>query len=222
MSAAVELQPFAPVPDFTVLAAVERAELHGRGLRKGAARRSIAEHLGFIWHSGTGAKLKPSLVSLEADGCLELGRKAAERQRVRLTRRGLNKLQGARRRQVAEAMVDALPESPQHRTWRHAREAAVGTVNDFLGLTTSALQDAETVLLKPAGGSAEELMRIGDRLHREFWRLASATYCVREWPEPDEGTKDSDEWSRRAGFWLYPRREIALWADEKLLGEAGL
>jgi hypothetical protein len=71
MTAASELQPFSPVSDLTVLAAVERAELQWRGRGKGVDCHSVAEYLGFLWHSSTGAKLKPLLASLETDGCLE-------------------------------------------------------------------------------------------------------------------------------------------------------
>ena len=209
-------------PDLSLLAALDRAELHNprrRPGKKDAARPDIARHLGFEWHSGTARRLKAQLESLEADRCVVLGKRIPERSLVSLTRRGLTRLQRTRREAVAEAM---LPEAPQHRAWREAREAAVISFDEFLGVTTRAVQDAETLLYKPAGGSSEELMRIGDRLRREFWRLASATYCLREWPEPDDGRRDSDEWSGRGGLWLHPRREVAFWADEKLFGEPGL
>lgn len=147
-----------------------------------------------------------------------LGKKISERSVVGLTRRGLTRLQRARRDQVADV---TLPEAPQHREWREAREAAVAGFDEFLGLTTRAVQDAETLLYKPTGVSSEELMRMGDRLRREFWRLASATYCLREWPEPEDSRRDNDEWSGRSGLWLLPRREVASWPDEKLFGGAG-
>jgi len=208
-------------PELTLLAAIERAELHSprSGGQRAAYRRDVVVHLGLDWHPGTARRLKAQLEGLETDRCVRLGSKAPDRSLVALTRRGCNRLQRARREQMPEALASALPESPQHRAWREARAAAVSRVDEFRSAATDAVQDAETALVSPAGASAEELMRIGDRLRREFWRLASATYCREEWAEPDERKRDKDP--GRDGIWLCSPRAVSFWAEEKLL-EGGL
>lgn len=213
-------RPPAPLaPALTTLAALERAERQEHlppPRDDGVYRRQVADHLGVEWNPGTTRRLLAQLESLESDGFVGLGKTPAGRSKVKLTRRGQNRLQRARREKVADALTDALPESPQHRCWREAREAAEAGFDEFLTRTTAAVQDAETVLMSPAGGSSEELMRIGERLAREFWRLASATYCLREWREPDDRRPDLDDPARRNLISLPHRRKVSAWADEKL------
>lgn len=207
-------------PELTLLAAIERAELHSprSGGRRAACRRDVVTHLGLDWHPGTARRLKAQLEGLEVDRRVRLGKKAPERSLVSLTRRGRDRLRRARRERVPEALASALPESPQHRVWREARAAAVCQVDEFRSAATAAVQDAETVLVSPTGASAEELMRIGDRLRRELWRFASATYCREEWAEPDERERDEDPGG--GGIWLRSPRAVSFWAEEKLLGES--
>lgn len=215
------MAPTPLAPDLIVLSAIERAELHGSRSFPGAYRSDVVRHLGFDWHSGTARSLLKQLKSLEADRYVEVGTKLRERSIVRLTRRGLTHLQRARWEQVSEAMPNALPESPQHRAWREAHEAAIEGFDRFLVSTTAVGEEAHTLLMDPDGGSSEELMQLGDRLHREFWRLASATYCLREWAEPHDGHGDSEGPGDRSIIWLRPRRDVAGWSDEKLFSGGG-
>jgi hypothetical protein len=76
MGAATDLCPFAPVADLSVLTALERAEPQKIG--PGPRRRDIAEHLGFRWNSGTGRKLNPLLLALEAEGLSPSAQRLAE------------------------------------------------------------------------------------------------------------------------------------------------
>lgn len=205
--------------DLTMLAAVERAERQEHRPPPddgGVYRRQVADHLGAEWNPGTTRRLLAQLESLEAGGFVRLGKTPAARSKVCLSRRGQNRLQRARREKVADALPEALPESPQHRSWREAREAAGARFDEFLVSTTRVVQDAYTGLMDPEGGSSEELMGIGHRLVREYWRLASATYCLREWPEPDERRPDFDDPAGRSLSWLPPRRKVSAWAEEKL------
>jgi superfamily I DNA/RNA helicase len=78
-------------------------------------------------------------------------------------------------------MPGALPESPQHREWREARAVAEEREDEIRSLAIDAVQDAQTALLKPAADSADELMAIGDRVQRIFWRFASVVYVRQEW-----------------------------------------
>ena len=44
----------------------------------------------------------------------------------------------------------------------------------------------------PDAGSAT-LFELTDRLHGTCWRLASATYCLRDWQEPEDTSPDTDD-----------------------------
>jgi DNA-binding PadR family transcriptional regulator len=208
----------APVlaPELMLLAAIERAERQVvlPGKRKGARRKEIVAHLGLDWHSGNARRLKGQLEALRAEGCVEIEEKMPFRSIVALTRRGHDRLQLARRQKVPEAMAEALPESPQHREWREARAVAEEREDEIRSLATDAVQEAQTALLKPAADSADELMAIGDRLHRVFWRFASVVYVRQEWAEPDERSRDEDP--GKGDSWLHSPRRVNLWPDEKL------
>jgi hypothetical protein len=208
----------APVlaPELMLLAAIERAECQVvlPGKRKGARRKEIVAHLGLDWHSGNARRLKGQLEALRAEGCVEIEEKMPFRSIVALTLRGHDRLQLARRQKVPEAMPEALPESPQHREWREARAVAEEREDEIRSLATDAVHEAQTALLKPAADSADELMAIGDRLHRVFWRFASVVYVRQDWAEPDERSRDEDP--GKGGSWLHSPRRVDLWPDEKL------
>lgn len=202
--------------ELMLLAAMERAECQVvlPGERKGARRQEVVEHLGFDWHSGTARRLKGQLEALRAEGCVEIEEEIPHRSIVALTPRGHDRLQLARRQKVPEAMPEALPESPQHREWREARAAAEEREDEIRSLATDAVQEAQTALLKPEADSADELMAIGDRLHRVFWRFASVVYVRQEWAKPDERSRDEDP--GKGASWLHSPRRVDLWPDEKL------
>jgi DNA-binding PadR family transcriptional regulator len=208
--------------ELMLLAAIERAERQVvlPGERKGARRNEVVAHLGLDWHSGNARRLKGQLEALEAEGCVEIQRKIPHRSIVALTRRGHDRLQLARRQKAPEAMAEALPESPQHRRWREARAVAEESEDEIRSLATDAVHDAQTALLKPEADGAEELMAIGDRLHRVFWRFASVVYVRQEWAEPDERSRDKDP--GKGGSWLHSPRRVDLWPDEKLFDRRAL
>jgi DNA-binding PadR family transcriptional regulator len=208
--------------ELTLLAAIERAERQVvlPGERKGARRKEVVAHLGLDWYPGNARRLKGQLEALKAEGCVEIEEKMPYRSIVALTLRGHDRLQLARRQKVPEAMPEALPESPQHREWREAREAAEEREDEIRSLATDAVQEAHTALLKPAADTADELMVIGDRLHRVFWRFASAVYVRQEWAEPDERSRDKDPGKGIA--WLYSPRRGHLWPDEKLFDKGAI
>lgn len=177
-----ELGPFEPVPDALVLAAVQRAERHNR---KHVPHRLVAEHLGFAPGSGTTRRLRPQLESLRAAG--SLGRSRKHGQEVwTLTPAGSRRLAAARR----AGKVGDLPESPQHRRWRRAREEAAARYDNFRTLASEALEAAEDALEPAEGPGSEELFELSERLRAAFRLLGSATYCRDEWPEPDDARAD--------------------------------
>lgn len=180
-----ELGPFTPVPDALVLAAVQRAQRHGP---KNILRQDVVAHLGFVRSSGTTRRLRPQLESLRAAGSLERSRRHGL-EIWELTPAGRRRLAAARR----AGKVGELPESPQHREWRHAREDAERRYDDFRTLLYVTLEAAEDAAEPPAGTSSEMWFELGERLGAAFWLMGSATYCRDEWPEPDDARADRDE-----------------------------
>jgi hypothetical protein len=206
-----ELGPYRAVSEMHVLAAVERAHRHGDTAPRRDGRmishNDIAYHLGFKRSGATTRCLVPQLEALREDGSL-----ATERyQRTEvwaITARGRGRLAVARRRGAVD-----LPESPQHRTWRHARELAADRIEAICGSLLNALEEAEEALggtESPPGDSTRHF-EVGERLEREFRRLGIAIHCLHEWPEPDDASRDVDgndstPDGRRAFYRLKERR----------------
>lgn len=183
-----ELGKFDPVDDLLILAAVERCRRHqGRVLRY-----EIAEHLGFNHNAWTTRHLRPRLEELRADGSLQLERQAW-REDWKLTRRGRGRLAAARRNRN----LPSLPESPQHRSWRHAREEAAERIDEIRHALRVALKEANRTQAEPESSDSALLDRTGKRLGWEFQRLALAKYCLHEWVEPEDGHSDRGERDRR-------------------------
>jgi hypothetical protein len=90
----------------------------------------------------------------------------------------------------------ALPESPQHRRWREARAAANEKIGELRRNVRNELAGARA-LLSAADASSEDWFTMNDALSRACSQLASATYCLREWDEPDDATADIEPDSRR-------------------------
>lgn len=200
--AACELGRYRPVADLQVLAAVERAQRHGDRIY----HHDVAEHLGFERGGATTRRLRPQLEALREDGSL-----ATERYHQTaiwmLTPRGRGRLGAARRR----GALEPLPESPQHRTWRHARVEAATRLEGICGAVLAALEAADEVMgggeSRPGNSTAH--LEVSKRLGHEFWRLRVAVHCMREWPEPDDARRDIDDSApagRRAFFLLKERR----------------
>jgi hypothetical protein len=111
-------------------------------------------------------------------------------------RRSLTKARGA--------LAVALPESPQHRLWRHSRAIAAGRIDGLRRRLLATLDEARTLLDAPEAPS-DDLLRLAPRLEKACWRLAAATYCLREWPEPDDARADVDdgEFRGRRNVWQW-------------------
>jgi hypothetical protein len=182
-----ELGRFEPVSNALVLAAVERAERHREREREGVMMSDIAEHLGFVHVSWTSRRLRPQFDALIAEGSLARSR----RHGVvvwGLTAVGRGELERTRR----AGEVGELPESPQHRAWRHARATAGERIDDFRTEARQALEEA-AMLLDAEGARSDAWFGVAGRLQASCWRVGSATYCLREWREPDDGRPDVDD-----------------------------
>lgn len=197
-----ELGPYRPVSELQVLAAVERSQRH---LDK-VFRRDVAEHLGFTNSGATTRRLRPQLESLRDDGSLASERLNRLSEIWTITRRGRGRLAAARRR----GAIEPLPESPQHRTWRHARETAFDCLEDACGEVLAALAEADDVLGggESRPGDSTRHFEVGERLERRFSRLGIAIHCLHEWPEPDDARRDVDSSaSRRGRRWFHGLKE---------------
>lgn len=64
---------------------------------------------------------------------------------------------------------------------------------------------AARALLSAADASSKDWYAMSDALNRACSQLASATYCLREWSEPDDATADiangSGRWPRGDMTW---------------------
>jgi hypothetical protein len=188
-----EAGPSGPVTGIEVLAAVARAELHAARRRRVVMDpniRDVAGHLGWRYSSASTRRLRPHLAELVGDGLLET--KRSHPRHVRLNERWSLTARG--RRRLATAGVPTLPESPQHRRWRHSQEAARHAL-DGLRRRVQAAVAAASALSKdegPGGALRDDWAR--ERVESEFARatrvLASALRMLDEWPEPGEGERD--------------------------------
>ena len=198
-----DLRRFEPVSDVQVLAAVERAERHQRRENEGVLRSELAEHLGFVHSGWTTRQLRPQLDALRSAGLLgDLRRNGIDL--LGLTSAGRRAL--AKARHAGEA--GELPESPQHRKWRHARAAAAERIEWFRQQVRDALDEARR-LLDTGQGDSDVWFSLAGRLKTECWQLGSATYCLWEWPEPDDARADVDE--------VLGRRNVWQWEDPTLV-----
>lgn len=195
-----ELSSYIPVTDGLVLAAVERAVLHEQ--EEGVLTSVLMAHLGLAWAPPTNQKFFPRLDELQQTGLLTSTERRGEPY-WRLTSVGRERL--AEEREAGE--VGALPESPQHRAWRHARTQAAVRIQRFREDLSDAHQRAGALIDQYRPVMSKEWFELSEWLHSASWRLASATYCLTEWMEPEDHRPDVDENpGPRPG-----RRNVAAW-----------
>ncbi len=178
------MSKFEPVSDAAVLAAIDRAERHRGGTGDGATMSNLAEHLGFVHGPWTARGLRPQLDALIDAEALERTRRQGMVWWV-LTVKGRRRAARARRTVV-------LPESPQHRAWRQTRKKAVERIDRLREDAHRAVQDAGR-LLDAEEADSETLFLLAVRLKEALQYLGSATYCAREWAEPDDARADIDD-----------------------------
>jgi hypothetical protein len=194
----------APMPsDELLLAAIERAERHHRHDHRGALLATIKEHLHLDKAGWTTIRLRPKLEALATAGLSE------EVRRNSLTLWAITEAGRASLRALGDEIE--LPESPQHRRWREAREAAAERIEPIREEVRVALTEANALLDADPLASSEAWFDLSETLQDACWRLASATYCLGEWEEPDDALADLDEVpSTRRG-----RREVRRWARSR-------
>ena len=178
--------PAVEIPDSMVLAAIERAALHRADGEPAVPVWAITEHLGVARRSRI---VRDQIAALEASGAIERSRRHGIAV-LSLTSAGKRRLTRARRAGEIE-----LPESPQHAKWRNTRTLAGQEIERCHRAARDAVESATEMLDAPvsAGPSSDEWFELAERLRRACWRLGSATYCLREWPEPSDASADVDE-----------------------------
>ncbi len=181
-----ELATYIPVTDGLVLAAVERAVLHEQ--EEGVLTSVLMAHLGLAWAPPTNQKFFPRLDELRQAGLLTSTERRGEPY-WSLTSVGQERL--TEEREAGE--VGALPESPQHRAWRHARTQAAVRIEGFRDDLSDAHSKADDLLSQYRPVMSKEWFELSEWLHSAAWRLASATYCLTEWLEPEDHRPDVDE-----------------------------
>lgn len=190
-STACELRPFAhPVSDALVLAAAERAELHKPRGGSGVMLGDVFAHMGFIYNGAATRQLRPRLDALLSAGALEQTRRHGVKLGV-LTSTGRRRLAQARRK----GETVELPESPQHRKWRHSRTTAGEQIEGYRRKLRALLHDADALLDAGTQAHSDSWFCLAKRLSAPATNIGAAIYCLMEWPEPDDARPDIDDYS---------------------------
>ena len=217
-SPATPATPAAPPSDELTLAAVERAQRHRAASPTSVAIWSILEQLALPRRSAASRHVRARLSALVAAGCLENARRSGV-PTWKLSSAGRSRLHRARH----AGEVPELPESPQHRAWRNARTAAAQEIERFRALLRERLASGARLLDADSTPHSDAWLELGEDLRRDCRRLASASHCLHEWPEPPDNRADLDELSDPADETLDParaaqrrarragRRNIRLW-----------
>jgi hypothetical protein len=189
-----DLRRVEPVSDAQILAAMHRAEVHDEDDH--ASRADIAAHLGFVHNSWTTRRLRQQLDALRTAGRIRDVRRYGL-DLLALTDAGRRALETA---QSARAVI--LPESPQHRKWRHSRTMAGDRIDGFREALRASMAEVGA-LLDAEQTPSDAWFEVGKRLSAECRRLGSATYCLFEWAEPNDARADVDEvlGRRSVGGW---------------------
>jgi hypothetical protein len=188
---ACELRPFAhPVSDALVLAAAERAERHKPRGGPGVMLGDVFAHMGFLYNGAATRQLRPRLDALLSAGALEQTRRHGIKLWV-LTSTGRRRLAQARRKGKAVE----LPESPQHRKWRHSRATAAERIEGYHEEFRALLDEADALLDAGTRAHSDSWFRLTERLPVAAKGIGAAIYCLVEWPKPDDARPDIDDYS---------------------------
>jgi hypothetical protein len=180
-----------------VLAAIERAERHrikhddleshrNRHAQPGVPLSVVKEHLGLAPGGWTTIQLRPCWNELTAAGLIERSRRSGFDVWT-LTSVGTKRLETVRR----AGRLGALPESPQHQHWREAHAIAGKRVGDFREHLRQVLGEAIGGLDADDEPDSNGWHLHSQRLQDAYARVESATYCLHEWPEPDDSAPDT-------------------------------
>jgi hypothetical protein len=207
--------------DELVLAAIARGVRHRARDTPGVPAWTILEHLCIPRRSGAARHVRERLDAMHAAGLLQRSRRHSV-PTWELSDVGLAHLHGSGSANEAE-----LPESPQHRAWRAARTLAAHELVRFRDDVHERLELAATALEAQSVPGSDAWFALAEELQRSCRRLASASYCLYEWVEPDDAYADVDEHVEPADEHLDPaeravrrarragRRNTRLWSPRR-------
>jgi len=184
-----ELRRYEPISDELLLAAVDRAERHREAQRDGVSWPDTVAHLGFVRTGWTTLQLRPQRDALIASGLLAAGR-CQSFDVWRLTDAGRAHLDAARQR----GPIGELPESPQHRAWRHVRANAAEVVEPLCASARTGAEETLGLLDARQRVRSDAWLLLAARLGKVYRQLGLATHCLYEWPEPDDARADIDDY----------------------------
>jgi hypothetical protein len=187
--ASSELRRYEPVSDELVLAAVDCAQCHDEHGREDVALAQIVAHLGFVRTGWTTRQLRPRLDALITNGLLVAGRRQGF-DVWSLTDAGRAHLEAARQ----TGPIRELPESPQHRAWRHVRASAAEVVEPLRASARAGAEEALGLLDARQRVRSDAWLLLAARLGKVYRQLGLATHCVYEWLEPDDAHADIDDY----------------------------
>jgi hypothetical protein len=185
-----EPRRYEPISDELLLAAVDRAERHRELRSDGVSWADIVAHLGFVRTGSTTLQLRPQRDALIASGLLAAGRRQGF-DVWSLTDAGRAHLEGARQ----TGPIRELPEAPQHRAWRRARANAVEVVEPLRASARAGAEEALELLDTRQRVRSDTWLLLAARLGKVYRQLGLATYCLYEWPEPDDARADIDDYT---------------------------
>jgi hypothetical protein len=173
------------IPGMLLLATLDRAARHSR-MGRHATTSEITGHLAISARSGAWRQVRRELRTLESAGLIEQTR-----------RNGVPiwGLTAAGREQLRSVEVE-LGESLQHRRWREAHATANQLDGRFRRELANGLRDAEALLASEAPAHSDVWNALGHRLLDACASVCAATYCLHEWPEPDDSERDEPNLSR--------------------------
>jgi hypothetical protein len=201
----IRAQRWRPPSDLLVLAAVDRAHRHRfhEGYRD-ATLSGIARHLGMTWGPHASRRLRPIVRRLTDElGWLRQSRHRGQ-DRWALTDTGAQRLARA----LLEGVGDELPESPQHRQWRAAREHALVRIEALKSELGEVLAKVNAMLDSEAPAPATDWVACANALRELTVAVGIASYCLYERPEPDDAHADRDDGIQPSGSpvsWRYPQ-----------------
>jgi hypothetical protein len=195
------LRSFEPVSDALILVALDRAERHERPNPRnetGVVWTRLLVHLGFVHNSSTTRRLRPQVEALIDEGLVRRTRNAG---RVRW---GLTDAGAMRATQTRLDGEGALPDSPQRWEWQRGRAEAERQIDHIRERVARALRGA-LAILDAGKADSDAWYDLADLLGHECRRLGGATFCLREWNEPDDEHPDLDlesttNWEVRRGL----------------------
>jgi hypothetical protein len=188
------------IQDELLLAALDRAERHSGREEPGVLLASFVPHLGLVHGSWTTRRIRPQLEDLQAAGLVEQLRRHSLVQWTLTTT-------GRKRLTAVPGVHSRLPESPQHKRWGEARNAASKRIDEFRETLGCSLDDARSLIDLDPRPQSDVWFELGKRLNWACWLVGSATYCLCEWAEPDDALADTDP-DRPHG-----RRNVLRWPD---------